>query len=222
MFKLPGVQVRKDYFNNFRMGAGQDATIYPKLFREVLEKTCNVRVKLSMTILKEKERRLDYSIFRSFLQIFLKKLKGNMKQNLLSMVLYGSVARGKAHRESDIDLLILYRKGDFDTDEAYAVSVIESRESREYQVLFEKDIYGEISPLFMTLEELSSNPLILLDIMEEGIILFERNHCFTKIVKKMRKKIKKMGSRKVSLPDGSWYWELKPEWKPGELIEVAL
>jgi predicted nucleotidyltransferase len=105
------------------------------------------------------------------LQIFLKKLKGNMKQNLLSMVLYGSVARGKAHRESDIDLLILYRKGDFYTDEAYAVSVIESRESREYQVLFEKDI---------------------------------------------------LGSRKVSLPDGSWYRELKPEWKPGELIEVVL
>jgi predicted nucleotidyltransferase len=175
-----------------------------------------------MTTLKEKERRLDYLIFRSFLQVFLKKLKGNMKHNLLAVVLYGSIARGKAHRESDIDLLILYRKGDFDTDEAYAVSVIESRESREYRALFEKDIYGEISPLFMTLEELSSNPLILLDIMEEGIILFERNHCFTKIVKKMRKKIKKMGSRKVTLPDGSWYWELKPEWKPGELIEVAL
>jgi len=175
-----------------------------------------------MTILKEKERRLDYSIYRSFLQIFLKKLENSMKHNLLSVVLYGSVARGKAHRESDIDLLILYRKGNFDTGEAYAASVIESRESREYRALFEKDIYGEISPLFMTLEELGSNPLILLDIIEEGIILSERNHCFTKMVKKMRKKIKKMGSKKVALPDGSWYWELKPEWKPGELIEVVL
>lgn len=175
-----------------------------------------------MTILKEKERRLDYSIYRSFLQVFLKKLENNMKNNLLSVVLYGSVARGKAQRGSDIDLLILYRNGDFDTGEVYAVSVIESRESREYRALFKKDIYGEISPLFMTREELSSNPLILLDIMEEGIILFERNYCFTKMLKKMRKEIKKMGSRKVSLPDGSWYWELKPGWKPGELIEVAL
>jgi predicted nucleotidyltransferase len=175
-----------------------------------------------MTVFEEKETRLDYSIYRSFLHIFLKKLENNMKNNLLSVVLYGSVARGTAQRESDVDLLILYRKGDFDTGEAYAVSAIESRKSREYQTLFEKGIYGEISPLFVTQEELSSNPLILLDIMEEGIILSERNQCFTKMIKKMRKEIKKMGSRKVTLPDGSWYWELKPGWKPGEIIEVTL
>jgi predicted nucleotidyltransferase len=175
-----------------------------------------------MTILNEKERRFDYSTYRSFLQVFLEKLGNNMKNNLLSVVLYGSAARGNAHRESDIDLLILYRKGNSDTGEDYAASVIEARESREYQALFEKGIYAEISPLFLTREELKANPLILLDIMEEGIILSERNHCFTRIVKKMRKEIKKMGSRKITLPDGSWYWELKPGWKPGELIEVAL
>lgn len=175
-----------------------------------------------MTILKEKERRLDQSTYRDFLQVFLEKLGSNMKNNLLSMVLYGSAARGNAHRESDIDLLILYRKGNTDTGEAYAASVIESRESPEYRALFEKGIYAEISPLFMTRKELKTNPLILLDIMDEGIVLFERNFCFTRLVKKMRKEIKKMGSRKVTLPDGSWYWELKPGWKPGELIEVAL
>ena len=200
----------------------QNIPIISKLFRETLEKTCNIRVKWSMTNLNEKERRLDHSTYRSFLQVFLEKLGNHMKNNLLSVVLYGSAARGNAHRESDVDILILYRKGNSDISEEYAVSVIEARESPEYRELFEKGIYAEISPLLMTREELKTNPLILLDIMDEGIILSERNHCFTRIVKKMRKEIKNMGSRKITLPDGSWYWELKPGWKPGELIEVAL
>jgi len=29
-----------------------------------------------------------------------------------------------------------------------------------------------------------------------------------------------LGSRKVILGNGSWYWDLKPDWKPGEVIEL--
>ena len=29
-----------------------------------------------------------------------------------------------------------------------------------------------------------------------------------------------LGAKKVSLPDGSYYWDLKPDWKPREVIEI--
>lgn len=170
----------------------------------------------------EQVKKIDYLVYKKFMRIFIKNLQEGMKDNLLSVTLYGSVARGNARPESDIDLLILYRKGEIDVDNVYVNSALQSDESQEYRRLYNKGIYGEISPLFMTLAEIKSNPLILLDIMEEGIILFEQGKCFTDLLEKMRVETKKLGSRKVNLPDGSWYWELKPSWRPGELIEVAL
>lgn len=76
--------------------------------------------------------------------------------------------------------------------------------------------------MLMTIEEIRKNPLILLNMMDEGSILFQRENCFNELIERMRAVTKKLGSRKIKLPDGSWYWELKPSWKPGEVIEVVL
>jgi hypothetical protein len=29
-----------------------------------------------------------------------------------------------------------------------------------------------------------------------------------------------LGSRRVYLADGSWYWDLKPDFRPGEVVEL--
>jgi len=133
-----------------------------------------------------------------------------------------SVAKGKANPESDIDLLILYKKTDFDLSLEYAKTMNEIRTTEEYKKLFERGICAEISPYFVTIEELKENPLILLDIMDEGIVLYENGKCFRKLMKKFKEKLQKLGSRKVFLPDGSYYWELKPDWKIGELVEIKI
>jgi uncharacterized protein len=171
---------------------------------------------------KQKGKRLDYPVYQKLLQIFFKNLKKGLQEHLLAVVLYGSLARGSAGPESDIDLLILYRKSKINTDQVYVKSALRTYMSPEFQRLCQKGLYGEISPLLLTLEEIRKNPLILLDMMEEGIILYQRDNCFTRLVERMRAVTKKLGSRKVTLPDGTWYWELKPSWKPGELIEVSL
>ncbi len=174
-------------------------------------------------LLKKKEaKKLDYPVYKKFLQVFLKNLEAGLKENLLAVVLYGSVARGSAGPESYIDLLILYRKGEINVDKVYVDSALQADKIPVYQRLYKKSLYGQISPMLLTLEEIHKNPLILLDIMEEGIILYQRGNCFNELVERMRAVTKELGTRRVDIADGSWYWEFKPSWKPGELIEVSL
>lgn len=92
----------------------------------------------------------------------------------------------------------------------------------EYEELHKKKLYGEISPFIIGIDELRENPLILLDIIEDAIILYQKDRVFEKILKKFKEKLKKLKSKKVYLPDGKWYWDLKPDWKPGEEVEIKL
>jgi len=165
---------------------------------------------------------LGYYIYKDFLRVFVEMLKENAKGGLLSVVLYGSVAKGRAKPSSDIDLLILYRKSENNLNEIYPEIVIKARETKEYEELIKEGIFVEISPYLVTVEELKENPLILLDIIDEGIVLYDKDESFKYLMEKFREKIKELGSRKVFLPDGSYYWELKPDWRPGEVVEIKI
>ncbi len=53
------------------------------------------------------ERTLGYGDYKPLLDRFVAILHGTLGSNLVSLVLYGSVARGAAGPQSDIDLLLI-------------------------------------------------------------------------------------------------------------------
>jgi len=51
-------------------------------------------------------------------------------------------------------------------------------------------------------------------------ILHDPDAFFEKRLSRLRKKLDELGSKRVFLEDGSWYWILKPDLKPGETFEL--
>jgi hypothetical protein len=43
---------------------------------------------------------------------------------------------------------------------------------------------------------------------------------FEAILARMRQRMRQLGSRRVHLPDGTWYWDLKPDFRFGEIVEI--
>jgi hypothetical protein len=39
-------------------------------------------------------------------------------------------------------------------------------------------------------------------------------------LKDLRNKLGKMGARKISLGNGRWYWDLKPDYTLNEVVEI--
>lgn len=133
--------------------------------------------------------------------------------DLVSVVIFGSFARGEAKEGSDLDLLIIVRKLPEGADRL-RLSAIVSR-SLKPPIGFPRTV----SPLVMTKEEVRRHPPILLDMVDDSLILYDKNGFFNKVMRELRRKLEEMGAKKVKVGDG-WYWILKPDAELGEVVKI--
>ena len=92
--------------------------------------------------------------YRSVLGKLLSFLLEVFGENLVSLVVFGSVARGDYRRDSDIDLLLVVRnlpKGRFRRVELFEKA--EEKLEKDLNALFDKDYYISFSPIIKTPEE---------------------------------------------------------------------
>lgn len=148
----------------------------------------------------------------------IKRLGGD----ILGLALFGSVARNKASAQSDIDLLTLI-KSRYEGMHEVAINLsVDSRQWQENRDLEREGIRTRIYNIYKTASELAENPLILLDITDHGEILYDSGDSMRKLLDRFRIKLKELGSRKIVFGDGKWAWDLKPDWVPGEIVEITL
>ncbi|MEM3714793.1 MAG: nucleotidyltransferase domain-containing protein, partial [Nitrososphaeria archaeon] len=157
-----------------------------------------------------------------YLNLAVKALKRILSENLISIVLFGSVARGEAKEGSDIDLLVVARdftpfKSRFDV---FNEVDRELRNSEEYSELKKKKLGTLISPVPLKPEEVKRNPPILLDLITDGVILYDKENFMRSCLADLKKKLEEKGARKIFLSDGKWYWDLKPDYKLGDIVEL--
>jgi hypothetical protein len=72
----------------------------------------------------------------------------------------------------------------------------------------------------LTRAEADRNRFLYLDMTRDAILLFDRNGFFKTRLSKMVTRMKELGSVRTDLPDGSWYWDIKPDLRAGEVFEL--
>ena len=141
-------------------------------------------------------------------------------EGLLSLVLFGSVARGTARRDSDVDVLAVIDDG-HSVREAFdsLIRIEAERVKGEIDYLARHGVNTHISILPVSSSRLREHPPILLDVVEDGISVFDTG-IFETERKRLKKRLAEIGARRVFLAEDDWYWDLIPDYRKGSVVEL--
>ncbi len=160
--------------------------------------------------------------YRELIHDFTEILKSYFKEDLVSVVLFGSVARGTAKKDSDIDICIVVKElpqSRYQRHKIISPLLSRLREGRTYDLLFKKGYLPEITTVLYTKEEIKETRPIFLDMAEEAVILLD-DGSFKAKIDELKARLKQLGSQKIYLEDGSYFWRLKPDAEFGEVISL--
>lgn len=154
--------------------------------------------------------------FRTTLRVATEAWRETLAKRLVSLVLFGSLARGDAGEQSDIDLLVIAEGLPSSLADRRRPLVEEWRRVQEARDLPSV----EWNLVVKTPAEARFHSPLFLDIVLDGILLVDRDGFFEAVLQEMRARMRELGSRRVFLSDGTWYWDLKPDFRFGEVVEL--
>lgn len=139
---------------------------------------------------------------------------------LIAIVLYGSVARGTMRHDSDMDVLIvahglpngrLKRVREFEA--------VEEMLAEHFRRAASRGITTGLSPVFKSPDELQAGSPLFLDMVEDARILYDRDGVFDRRIARLRHRLAQLGAKRI-WKGNAWYWDLKPDYRPGEVFEL--
>ncbi len=158
--------------------------------------------------------------YREIVESLLELLLEHFGERLISLVIFGSVARGESTKESDLDLLIiidglprsrLKRQELFIDVEERIEHKVRKMESMGWRIDF--------SPILKTPEEASKMTPLYLDMVEDALIIYDKDRFFEKILLRLMGRLRDLRAERVMV-GRLWYWRLKKDYRFGEVIEI--
>jgi predicted nucleotidyltransferase len=139
-------------------------------------------------------------------------------ERLTTVAVFGSAGRGTARPDSDLDLLLVAEP--LPDGRMRRVDEFAAVEKRLSDLLApEAGAAPLLSPVLKTPAEVGHGSPLFLDMTEDARILFDRRSFFARELDRLRKRLADLGARRVWLGN-AWYWDLKPDYRPGEVFEL--
>jgi len=142
---------------------------------------------------------------------------------LISVVVFGSVARGDADATSDVDMLVVnegFSESLSDRMDRLARMLSRLERTERFKRLRRRGVNTWVQFHPLTPDEARLHRPIYLDMVEDGVVVYDKGGFMGAVLSEMAERLRRLGARRVFLKDGTWYWDLKPDMKPGEVVEV--
>lgn len=158
--------------------------------------------------------------YSELLRALAERAREHYGPRLISLVIFGSVGRGRPRPDSDVDVLIVAdglpagrarRARDFETLEAAMEGALQRARRSGVETY--------LSPVFKTREEATRGSPLFLDMVEDAQLLIDADDFFKGILDRLRRRMADLGSKRV-WRGTHWYWILKPDLSPGESVEL--
>jgi len=145
---------------------------------------------------------------------------GMVDEQLVSIVLYGSVARRQAHPASDIDLFVVLQDAPAGALRRRAlVEPVREGLTSELEKLWAQGVYSDFVEVIRSQAEAAIFHLLYLDMTTEAEILYDRRGFFGQVLQGARERLAVLHAQRRQLGRQT-YWDLKPGFTPGEVIEL--
>jgi predicted nucleotidyltransferase len=160
--------------------------------------------------------------YRELADEYTRAVEAFFGDQLVSVAFFGSVARGEATLESDLDVLVVALNLTRDIGLRFRETMsVHDRVKRgeAYRRLRGQGRSAFVSDLFLSPEEVRGHPPILLDLTDDAHIAYDKNNFLESVLKDIRRRLKELKAKKVKTSKG-YYWVLKPDAKTTEVVVV--
>jgi predicted nucleotidyltransferase len=156
--------------------------------------------------------------YEPLLDRLLAALRDQYGARLVAVAVFGSVGRGTPREGSDVDVLIVVR--DLPRGRPGRIDEFLPLERRLAPALRAAQV-GPIpvclSPVLKTPTEVEQGSPLFLDLVEDARILHDPDGFLAGYLEGLRARLRALGSRRI-WRGATWYWDLKPDLKPGEVF----
>jgi len=158
--------------------------------------------------------------FESLVNRLTVELEQYYGKRLISAVVFGSVGRGEPRADSDLDLLVIAKPlPNGRTPRVKEFAAVKEKLSGKVQELTKRGIFTSLAPIFKTPEEVNAGSLLFLDMINDGRTLYDRSGFWKSYMREFQERLNKLGAKRIVVGD-RWYWDLKPDYKVGEVFEI--
>lgn len=80
-------------------------------------------------------------------------------------------------------------------------------------------MHPSLSPILKTPEEVAAGSPLFLDMVDDARILFDRDGFLQRAFAGLAARLARLGAKRI-WRENMWYWDLKPDYQPGEVFEI--